>query len=225
MTMVPTPEIKPPMNLWQKIHAVMSDVGYLQKDDDVEVGYNRSYRAITEEKVTLSVRAAMVKHGLVILPVRIDMSRDDLTVQTKNGERLERLTTVQTAYKIVDIETGDHELIVSAGTGADTQDKGIGKALTYAFKYALLRAFAIPTGDDPDQVASDPDLSVARHAPEHLTPAQIRELQELAIEKHGKDAKECLQNLLVEFGADKMADLTSDEHPDHKYFVRSWSAA
>ena len=39
--------------------------------------------------------------------------------------------------------------------GIDTQDKGSGKAMTYADKYALMKAYKISTGEDPDQTASE----------------------------------------------------------------------
>lgn len=129
------------LNLYQKISAVMRDVEYLSKDDKVEFG-NTKYKAISEEKVTATVRASLIKHGLVVLPVT--------QVHTKDGN----LSTVDVTYKIVDIETGEHELIVSSGTGVDSQDKGVGKAMTYSYKYLFLRTFAIPTGDDPDKISS-----------------------------------------------------------------------
>ena len=37
----------------------------------------------------------------------------------------------------------------------DTQDKATGKAMTYADKYALMKAYKITTGDDPDQAPSE----------------------------------------------------------------------
>jgi hypothetical protein len=37
------------------------------------------------------------------------------------------------------------------GYGIDTQDKGIGKAISYAVKYALLKQFCLETGDDPER--------------------------------------------------------------------------
>ncbi|MEC4569472.1 ERF family protein [Paenibacillus sp. CMAA1739] len=132
-------EIK--LNLYQKISAVMKDVEYLSKDDEVEFGKTK-YRAITEEKVTATVRASLIKHGLVVLPIK--------QVHTRDGN----LSTVDVDYKIVDIDTGEHEIIVSSGTGADTQDKGVGKAMTYSYKYLFLRTFAIPTGEDPDKISS-----------------------------------------------------------------------
>lgn len=127
--------------LYKKIHEVMKDVEYLQKDDKVEFGQTK-YKAISEEKVTSTVRASLIKNGLVIIPSEQEHSREGA------------LSTVNTKYKIIDIETGEYEIAVSSGTGADTQDKGVGKAMTYSYKYLLLRTFAIPTGEDPDKISS-----------------------------------------------------------------------
>jgi len=129
------------VKLYQKISAVMKDVEYLSKDDKVEFN-NTKYKAISEEKVTSTVRESLVRNGLIIIPVEQEHRREGT------------LSTVDTKYKIIDIETGEYEIIVSSGTGADTQDKGVGKAMTYAYKYLLLRTFAIPTGEDPDKVSS-----------------------------------------------------------------------
>jgi len=129
------------IKLYQKISAVMRDVKYLSKDDRVEYN-NTKYKAISEEKVTSTVRESLIEHGLIILPVKQAHKRDGT------------LSTVDTEYKIIDIETGAFEIIVSSGTGADTQDKGVGKAMTYSYKYLLLRSFAIPTGEDPDKISS-----------------------------------------------------------------------
>lgn len=132
---------QPKLNLYQKISAVMQDVEYLSKDDEIKFSSTK-YKAISEEKVTQAVRQSLIKHGLVILPVEQNHSKEGT------------LSTVDTKYKIVDIDTGQHEIIVSSGTGADTQDKGVGKAMTYSYKYLLLRTFAIPTGEDPDKISS-----------------------------------------------------------------------
>jgi hypothetical protein len=130
------------LNLWQKINAVMQDVQYLAKDDKVEFGTTK-YKAISEEKVTSSVRESLVKNGLVIMPIEQE--------HIKEGN----LSTVNVKYKILNIENPqEFEIIASSGTGVDTQDKGVGKAMTYAYKYMLLRTFAIPTGEDPDKISS-----------------------------------------------------------------------
>lgn len=135
-------------NLHQRIAAVMADVEYLKKDDTVGSG-NYGYRAISEEKVTESVRAALIKHGLVILPI----SQEHTQVDHVRDGKIIPLTTVNVIYKIVNIDQPeDYEELASSGTGVDPQDKGVGKAMTYAYKYMLLRTFAIPTGEDPDKI-------------------------------------------------------------------------
>lgn|SRR5699024_7328034 len=129
------------MNIYEKISAVMQDVEYLSKDDHIKFK-STNYRAISEEKVTRTVRESLIKHGLIILPIEQEHKREGT------------LSTVDTRYKIVDTDTGESEMLVSSGTGVDTQDKGVGKAMTYSYKYLLLRTFAIPTGEDPDKTSS-----------------------------------------------------------------------
>jgi hypothetical protein len=129
-------------NIYQKINLIMQDVQYLQKDDQVAFG-NTRYRAISEEKVTTAIRESMVKRKVVIIPIEQEHFKQDT------------LTTVNVKYKIVDCDSGDYIIAASSGTGADTQDKGVGKAMTYAYKYLLLRTFAIPTGEDPDKISSE----------------------------------------------------------------------
>lgn len=129
------------VQLYQKMLNVYKAVDYLQKDDQVKFGQT-NYKAISEEKVTSTVRAALVDNGLIVFPIEQEHKKEG------------NLSTVDVKYKLVDTETGEYEIIVSSGTGADTQDKGVGKAMTYAFKYLFLRTFAIPTGEDPDKVSN-----------------------------------------------------------------------
>lgn len=130
------------MNIYQRIKAVMDDIQYLAKDDQVSFGTTK-YKAISEEKVTTAVRASMIKNGLVMYPETQDILREG------------QITTVNVTYRMVNIDNPDEQIqIASSGQGSDTQDKGSGKAMTYAFKYALLRTFMIPTGEDPDKISS-----------------------------------------------------------------------
>ncbi len=145
------------MNIYEKIAAVMQDVSYLAKDDSVATGGGKSYKAISEEKVTSTVRASLLKNKLVVLPIVQEHKREDEKVTDNYGkEKINRISTVNVIYRIVNIEKPEEYIdVASSGTGVDTQDKGVGKAMTYAYKYMLLRTFAIPTGDDSDKVASD----------------------------------------------------------------------
>lgn len=144
------------MNLYEKISQVMKDVQYLAKDDNVSTGGSGSYKAISEEKVTSTVRDSLIKNGLVIVPIAQDHSRVDEQITDNYGkQKTNRITSVDVTYRMINIEKPDEFIdIASSGTGVDTQDKGVGKAMTYAYKYMLLRTFAIPTGDDADKISS-----------------------------------------------------------------------
>lgn len=129
-------------NIYQKILEVMKNIEYLNKDDAVAFG-NTKYKAMSEEKVTMTVRKELIKQGLVVFPVEQTVFKEG------------NITTTNTTYKMVNTENPDEFIfLASSGQGSDTQDKGVGKAMTYSFKYMLLRTFAIPTGEDPDKVAS-----------------------------------------------------------------------
>lgn len=145
------------MNIYEKIHQVMQDIQYLQKDGFVETGNGKGYKAMTDEKVASTLRPALLKARLVILPVEMDTARSDEDVTDKYGNtKKNRITDCSVKYRIFDIDNpSDFIDVVSAGTGVDTQDKGIGKAMTYARKYMLLNTFLIPTGNDTDDISSD----------------------------------------------------------------------
>lgn len=129
------------MSIHEKILEIMKAVQHIQKDDTVSYK-STNYKALSEEKVTTILRAEMIKNGLVVYPIKQDWSRAG------------SITHVDVTYKIVDTETGESIEVVSCGDGADTQDKGAGKAMTYAYKYMWLRVFAIPTGEDPDKIST-----------------------------------------------------------------------
>lgn len=147
------------MSIYAKIQSVMNEVQYLEKDGKIDPNEGKSYKVITEEKVTSSVRAAMAKNGLVMFPEAIEEDTLNEAVEYeykgKPKKKTNRFCRVKVTYRMVDTETGESITIQSCGSGADTQDKAVGKAMTYAYKYALLRTFAIPTGEDPDLISSD----------------------------------------------------------------------
>lgn len=178
----------------------MEDVQYLCKDDHVKFG-TTDYKAISEEKVTATVRESLIKNGLAILPIEQE--------HLKEGN----LSTVNVKYKIINIEKPEEfEILMSSGTGADTQDKGVGKAMTYAYKYLLLRTFAIPTGEDPDKISSaelddkqkkanenkgnkqeKPDNTKMQNA-DLITPAQAKRLFAIA---GGKENAKIVKDVLL----------------------------
>lgn len=137
--------------IYQKIYAVMAELGWVEKDGQVSMGGRGGYAYATEANFIAAVRPLMVKHGLVMLPTNVEKNID---VITSDG-RTTFASSVLVTYRLIDVETGDGIDVQMVGTGNDNGDKSIYKALTGAFKYALRQIFMIGTGDDPE--ASDED--------------------------------------------------------------------
>ena len=175
-------------NLYQRMIAVMEDVKRLQKDKQVGSG-SYAYKAVSEEKVATTMRSAFIQHGLVIFPVSQAHRLTDYTSPGRGGElSVISLSSVDVVYKLVNVDNpAEFELIASSGTGVDNQDKGVGKAMTYSMKYALMRAFLIPTGEDPDDVHND-DLArqqpAAKPAVKSAAPQPVAEATPWTDEEH-----------------------------------------
>ena len=201
-------------NIFQKINKVMNDVKYLMKDDKVvtnaKTGAN--YKAISEEKVTSELRKAMIKHGIVIIPIEMITKREDETIKDFQGnDKVNRITTVETRYRIQNIDDKDDYIIaVSAGTGVDTQDKGVGKAMTYAYKYLLLRTFAIPTGEDADQISSEVYSSQFQTQKTKITEAEESELRIRIKESNVPTAR--VVNVLNEYGYKTLKEIEESKY-------------
>lgn len=197
------------MNLYQKIAEVMKDVQYLCKDDSIEFGKTK-YKAISEEKVTSTVRESLIKHGIVIIPVEQEHSREGT------------LSTVDVKYRIQNIEDkNDCIIAVSSGTGVDTQDKGVGKAMTYAYKYLLLRTFAIPTGEDPDKISSaELDDKQKEEKKSTINKSQIMVLEGL-IKKTDTDTAKFLEYYKV----DKPEKLTNEQYDNALIVLKKKNAS
>lgn len=146
--------------LAKAVIAVMKEVKGIEKSMTVGNG-NNSYKGVPDQEVKKIIGDAMAKNGLCILPL-------DTTAQTKverweaegfNGQKQMKqsiFTEVTTKYLLLH-ESGESQVISGYGHGVDSQDKGAGKATTYALKYTLLYTFLVPTGkiDDADEHHSD----------------------------------------------------------------------
>ncbi len=122
-------------NVHQRLAAAMAEVDYIQKER--KQGMN--YTIVSHDAVTAKVRPVLLKNGIVYYPVRCEHSH--------NGNRAECGMTIR--FVNIDVPS-DFFDVPTFGYGIDPQDKGPGKAMSYAVKYALLKALGLETGDDPD---------------------------------------------------------------------------
>lgn len=192
------------MNIYEKISEVMKRVEYLTKDDKVEFGTTK-YKAISEEKVTTIIRKELVDLGIVILPV---MQESQITELIRTEKSVNQRADVHTKYRIQNIEDiNDYIEVESNGSGVDTQDKAIGKAMTYAYKYMLLRTFAIPTGEDPDKISSaETDNKIGKEIENQKITKTMESALRTAIKNHNIP-NEIVLETLDNMGYEKLAEI------------------
>lgn len=158
------------MNIYEKLSRITMEIATVAKNLQVETGGGKGYKAVSEADVLAAVKPIEAKYGVYSYPAsrRIVDSGEIVTTKTYKGEVQESkrlFLRVETVYRFVNTEKPDEVVDVTVyGDGVDTQDKAPGKAMTYADKYALLKAYKIQTGDDPDRDASE-DLRSLKSKP------------------------------------------------------------
>jgi hypothetical protein len=177
---------------------VMKEVRGMEKNSQVGSG-RMAYNGTKDQDVKEVFNKALAENGLCVLPIgideetQIDRWEEDDTYNKKppypKKSKQSVFTKVKTKYLLLH-DSGESIEIAGYGHGVDPQDKGAGKATTYALKNALLYAFLTPVGkiDDSDTTHSN-DVSTPRDnnnnnnqptkPPELLTNAQMKKINTL----------------------------------------------
>lgn len=146
-------------NIYIKLALATEKIDRVAKNLKVGVG-NSQYKAVGEADVLAAVKPIENEFGIYSYPVKREIvSTNEFTTTSEyNGTTKEKITIfmrIKTIYRFVNVDNPVEFVDVETfGDGVDPQDKAPGKAMTYADKYALLKAYKIETGDDPDQNAS-----------------------------------------------------------------------
>ena len=170
------------LNLYEKLSCITAEIGVVEKNLKVQVNQNSSYKAVSERDVLDAVKPIEEKYRVYSYPTdREIVDRDLLVKETEYNSKITRTNTlfmrVKTVYRFVNMDKPEEYIdTVVYGDGLDTGDKASGKAMTYADKYALMKAYKISTGDDPDKDASPESYD---RAEPKATDKQISMLQDL----------------------------------------------
>jgi hypothetical protein len=136
------------MKIYQAINAVQSDLAHqgISKDrTNSSQGSGYKFRGIDD--VYNAISPLLAKHGLCILPRMV--SRSVTERQTAKGSAI-FYTTIEAEFDFVSAEDGSKHTVRTFGEAMDMSDKSTNKAMSAAYKYACLQAFAIPTEGDND---------------------------------------------------------------------------
>ena len=132
-------------NIIIALNKVMDEAKYVQKNSENKF---HGYKYASEAALLETLRPAMIKHGLVLIP-----SVNNASAIDEHGN-----TLVSVEYTLAHT-SGEiwPDKITAMGCGNDMAksgkvgDKGLYKAITGANKYLLFKLFQIETGDDPEK--------------------------------------------------------------------------
>lgn len=174
------------LNIYQRMLRATAKINKVAKNLKVDVTKTSSYKAVAEADVLEAVKPIEEEFGIYSYPVSRKVIRDEVleTVSVwndKESRKQSQFMRVETTYRFVNVDMpSDFIEITTYGDGVDSQDKAPGKAMTYGDKYALLKAYKIQTGDDPDANASgEMRRKPKKDAP---TPEQRKQAEELGID-------------------------------------------
>jgi hypothetical protein len=200
-------------NLAKKMVQVMDSIKYIQKR-----GLNKfhGYRYATEADVNEKVRDEMAKLNILMIPTLKTHSLRETTTRSGNTEYI---MCVDMDFTFIDADSGESIVFSMSGEGQDTGDKAIYKAISGCQKYALMKTFMIPTGDDPENDDGDapeqpaPKTAIKEDRPKDgdaCSQAQIRKIYSLM--KTLNISEEAISAVLQkEFSQNAVSDLSKKE--------------
>lgn len=150
-----TPTVQPALpTISQSLSEIMKAVGAIAKKDKNQAqGFN--FRGI--DSVVNAVSPALQKHGVIVVPRVDDYSYE--TVEIGRNRTAMGHVKVKVTYAFIG-QAGDAISATVVGEAMDSGDKATAKAMSVAFRTALLQALCLPT-DEPDPDASSYERSSA----------------------------------------------------------------
>lgn len=144
------------INIASKIHALMEENPYMQKDVDSK---ELRYKYLSSEAVMDKIQPSLIKLGLIALPEFETIS--DANYTTQKGAIWNRIR-VRLTLQIVDIASGEFCTVFGEGGGTDSGDKAVAKAQTQASKNLWCKLLNVSIGNDPE---ADPSTDKQQFTP------------------------------------------------------------
>lgn len=140
-----------PMTVVEALNAAMTAVGAVAKGDRNNA-QNFNFRGI--DAVVNACSPAFRQHGIVVTPSLVSIERE--TTKTAKGATM-AVVHVVVAYTFWG-PAGDSVTATVAAESFDSGDKATAKAMSVAFRTALLQTLCLPTDDpDPDSTSFERD--------------------------------------------------------------------
>ncbi|MBN8200515.1 ERF family protein [Bacillus sp. NTK034] len=203
------------LNIYQKLIEVRKSVPYLKKESQ-----GHQYQYTGSSQVLASVRAKMDELGLLLI-CKV-LNHNLIEGKTSKGAK-EYMTELDIEFTWVNADKPEETIVCPwYGQGVDSGEKGVGKSLTYAEKYFILKQFNIATDkDDPD---SFQEKAQTYRKPDPISAKEVGALKTKVLEfaqLRSKTDADVYQAL----GIEDITLLTSKEAKSVMAKVNSWITA
>ena len=212
------------LNIIQRLLSITSEMNMVAKN--LKVG---SYQAVGEDDILKSVKPLEEKHRVYSYPCDREVTQSENINMNKSDVKpaYKFFSRIKTTYRFVNVDKPtDYIDMVSFSEGIDTGDKGSGKAMTYGDKYALMKAYKIRTGEDPES-----DLSPVYKDDNKTTPQSDaernqtkKEVGEFILAKCKNDpvrSRIVFAMLLTNAGVDNFKDIKTIRDKDLNKLVKA----
>lgn len=181
------------------VQAALAHTGISKARSNQQQGYK--FRGIDD--VFNALAPLLADNGLCVLP-RI-LTRELVERKNAKGNPL-FYVTVEAEFDFVAAEDGSVHTVRTFGEAMDSADKATNKAMSAAYKYAALMAFAIPTEGDNDADATTHEVAAAE-----MPDAEWAMLVQL-IEATKTDAGKLMKN----YGVSNLRHLSASQYAEAK---------
>jgi hypothetical protein len=147
-------------SLVKKLSEVMGEVERIAKNGRND---HFNYDFATEADISEAVRGHMAARHLLLVP---SVEKTEWEVLTSAKGAPKKICTLTVQYTLMDGDSGEEMKFTILGQGEDSGDKATYKAMTGATKFALMKLFLIPTGNDPEKDGENRYTPTRSHGPE-----------------------------------------------------------
>ena len=132
------------MNLTEKLFNITHSVEGIVQQQAKGV----PYKITSWNEVNEKIRAKLKEHRVMIMPRVLEHSKEG------------NLTVVKMNADIINVDNPSEKIVIGDyyGYGIDQSDKGVGKAITYAYRYLLMKLFMTSVGTEEDSEFSNPPI-------------------------------------------------------------------
>ena len=208
--------------LISKVSAIISEDGISKSRKNAQQGYQ--FRGIDD--IYNAIAPILAKSGLVILPRCTDHKIE--VRETGAGKKL-FCAYIKVDFDFVSSFDSSKHTITTYGEAMDMADKATNKAMSAAYKYAVMQAFCIPTEGDNDADSSTHESTPKKETKKPLTaekkPLEQKRLNDAIVKiRAGEYTKDKLISLFdltdaqLKFLDDALSDDAAESTEDEAAF-------